>query len=154
MPLSLSPRLSGTLSLLALGTACGTTRSNLTPATASRLGVYRFVERIPSHPPLLLEGEFSVRGDSILFNAEPGPCRYDEQNSTGRLLTYICGGVSYMFDRSDPVERLSYQSTAIETVPARVCTRMDSRDVCVAWRTDFTEKTVTRSGRLRPKRVR
>ena len=140
------------LGLAGVSGGCGQ-RSTLTPAAVSRLGVYRFMERIPSRPPLVLQGEFSIRGDSILLYAEPGPCRYDEQNSNARTLTYSCSGVSYSFDRSDPVERLTYQSTAIETVPTRVCVRTDARDVCVAWRTDFTEKTVTRSGRLRPKRV-
>jgi hypothetical protein len=141
------------LLLLALAAACGQTQSNLTPTTLSRLGVYRFLERVPSNPPVVLEGEISLRSDSILFAAQPGPCRYDGPNSNGRVLSYTCAGVTYSFDRNDPVEGLTYSFTVVETVPGPRCRVGTPDQPCIAGRSQPVDRPVTHSGRLRPKRV-
>jgi hypothetical protein len=75
------------------------------------IGVYHFSERIPGvpgQPPVLFEGDFTVLGDTIKVDAEPGPCRYDKQSTGAGGLGYQCGEITLMFDRKNPVTKTRY----------------------------------------------
>lgn len=125
---------------------------------ASRVGVFRFLERVPdTSPGITLDGEITVERDTILVEATPGPCQYDVLRSRGTTVVYRCADVFLSFDRNNPIDRARYALVATVYVPVRTCARYtvttDGRRACAQLRTEMVPREVRRSGRLRPQRV-
>jgi hypothetical protein len=126
---------------------------------ASRVGIFRFLERVPdASPPVILEGEITVEPDTILVDAAPGPCRYDGLRSRSTTVVYRCGiDVALYFDRDNPIDRAQYSLVTTVQVPFRTCTRYtmttDGRRICAQTRTEMVPREVRREGRLRMERV-
>jgi hypothetical protein len=105
-----------------------------------------------------LEGEVTVERDTILVEAIPGPCHYDQLRSRARTVVYQCAEVFLAFDRDNPIDRARYALVTTAEVPIRTCARYtttaDGRRVCAQTRIEVVRRDVHRSGRLRPHRVR
>jgi len=148
------------ITLLAISTGCTPSAARAPAPAASRLGAFRFFERVPdTSPGVTLEGEFIVEPDTILVEAMPGPCHYDNLRSRSTTIAYKCGpDIFLFFDRNNPIERASYSLVATVQVPVTTCARYattsDGRRVCVQTRTVMVPRDVRRSGRLRPERIR
>ena len=121
-------------------------------------GVYQFVER-PSQLDQPIEGTITFAGDTVLVDARPGPCRYDEQASWGKNhpFTYRCAEITLTFDRYSPLSRSSYRTTAIvydrRTVCVQYATNAAGKQVCVRSETESVPRQVPVSGNLRLVRV-
>lgn len=139
---------------MALATACVASRpkQGINP---DMLGSYRFEEQLT--PDAKIEGTFVVGQDSVAIDAYPGPCRYERDRSNVLAIAYTCGGVSFAFDRADPVHKATY--TAIVSVKGsrQVCVRYttnkDGKQVCAQMSTETFYRDVRRSGALRPLRM-
>jgi hypothetical protein len=143
-----------TACLILAGVACAPTRR----MPESRNGRFRYLERVAdTSPSVQLDGEFTVTQDTIILDASSGSCRYDESSSRTTNLVYRCTDAVFMFDRRDPINHASYVVTTTVRVPVRTCaiTSVDSsgRQVCTRYKTEYEERRVQRTGRLRPKRL-
>ena len=144
--------------LIGVFEGCASSSPRSSAATASRVGVFRFLERVPdTSPGITLDGEITVERDTILVEATPGPCHYDVLRSRGTTVIYRCADVFLSFDRHNPIDRARYALVATVYVPVRTCARYtvttDGRRVCAQLRTEMVPREVRRSGRLRPQRV-
>jgi hypothetical protein len=146
------------LALLATFAACTSK-----PASAPRPlpiveGTYQFSER-PARLAEAIEGTVTVAGDTLLVEARPGPCRYDEQASWGKNhpFTFQCAEVTLTFDRMHPVDRASYRTTTLVNERQTVCVRYDTNTagqrVCVQQETQTIPRQISVSGSLRLTRV-
>ncbi len=122
------------------------------PAPPDRIGVYRFTER-PSGLNTPIEGRVLVTHDSVVVEAEPGPCRYDSHaTSPGGPIVYQCADISISFDRFDPVGRATYRTTKMvmdrKTTCVRYTTDSKGNQVCAQQQTETTERSVPVTGTL------
>jgi hypothetical protein len=145
--------------LIAISGGCLPSSPRGSAVPASRVGVFRFLERVPdASPPVTLEGEITVEPDTILLDAAPGPCHYDEVRSRSTTVVYRCGvDILLYFDRDNPIDRARYSLVTTVQVAVRTCARYtmttDGRRICAQTRTEMVPRQVQRSGRLRPQRV-
>jgi len=121
------------------------------PAPPVRIGVYRFTER-PNGVNTPIQGRVLVTHDSVVVEAEPGPCRYDPHTSAGGPIMYQCADVSIAFDRFDPVGRATYRMTKTvrdrKTTCIRYTTDSGGKQVCAQQQTETTEHDVPVTGTL------
>ncbi len=145
--------------LIGISAGCVSSSPRGPAVPASRVGVFRYFERVPdTSPEVALEGEITVERDTILVEAMPGPCHYDNLRSRGTTVAYKCGADIFLyFDRHNPIDRATYSLVATVRVPITACVRYttttDGRRVCTQTRTVMEPRDVRRSGRLRPQRV-
>jgi hypothetical protein len=121
------------------------------PGPPSRIGVYRFTE----HPAQLrtpIQGRLFITHDSVVVEAEPGPCRYDVHSASSGPIVYQCADVTLSFDRLDPVGKSTYRTTTTvmdrRTTCARYATDSSGRQVCVQQQTETNERQVPVTGTL------
>ena len=139
---------------LALASACAASRpkQGINP---DMIGTYRFEEQLT--PDAKIEGTFVVGQDSVAIDAYPGPCRYERDRSNVLAIAYTCGGVSFAFDRADPVHKASYSAVVQVKASRQVClrytTNKDGKQVCAQMSTETFYRDVRRSGALRPLRI-
>ena len=121
------------------------------PAPPVRIGVYRFTER-PQGVNATIEGRVLVTHDSVVVEAEPGPCRYDTHTSAGGPIVYQCADVTLSFDRFDPVGHANYRMNKTvmdrKTTCARFTTDSKGNQVCAQQQTETTERVVPVTGTL------
>jgi hypothetical protein len=150
------------LSLLAFAVtpSCLPHSPNTARLLPGKVGVYHFVERVAASgnaDALVLEGELTVLADTVTVDATPGPCRYDTTSTSAGPFVYRCAEVTLSFDRSDPVRRASYSLRTIALQPQTTCVRYatdaSGRTNCAESKTVQVERSVMRSGQLRPEPV-
>lgn len=145
----------GVLTLVAIAAAC----HRSAPEPKTQLGVYRYIERVPeTTPSILLEGTITVERDTIVLDGNPGPCYYEAMSaSQNRSIVYRCGETRFYFDREDPLRQVTYRVPTTVRQPVRTCavytTNANGQQVCTRWQTEYIERSVMRSGRLRLTRV-
>jgi hypothetical protein len=136
--------------ILLITTACAQHGANA-PAPPVRIGVYRFTER-PNGVNTTIQGRVLVTHDSVVVEAEPGPCRYDPHTTAGGPIVYQCADVSIAFDRFDPVGRATYRTTKTvmdrKTTCIRYTTDSSGKQVCAQQQTETTEREVPVTGTL------
>lgn len=121
-------------------------------------GVYQFVER-PAQLDQSIEGTVTIVGDTLIVDARPGPCRYDEQASWGKNhpFTYRCADITLTFDRYTPISRASYRTTTTVNERRTVCVEYarssTGQQVCVKQETQTIPRQVSISGSLHPTRI-
>lgn len=119
------------------------------------IGAYRFTEH--AGEDMDLDGYFIVEADTVSIEATPGPCRYDRDRASLLSLTYRCGDVTYVFDRTDPVRKATYSAIVRMQKTRQVCARYavnnQGRQVCVEYRNEVYFVDARRSGLLRPQRM-
>ncbi|MCL4866910.1 MAG: hypothetical protein KJZ47_13530 [Gemmatimonadales bacterium] len=143
-----------TLPGLALLAACGSTVHLTRPIPESQHGTFRFTDRVSAaSPTIVVEGEFTIRADTILAQVTSGNCRPTIPPST-QSFRFDCGQVSLAFDRYSPLQRGSYsvQGTAMEM--RRVCVRFvpnsSGQQVCVQYGQESVQVVRNFGGRIRP----
>jgi hypothetical protein len=147
--------LSASVSLtLALAAGCASNGQKVGIRPES-VGAYRFTEH--AGDDMDLEGIFVVQPDSVSIEATPGPCHYERDRASLLAITYTCGDVTYVFDRSDPVRKATY-STMVRlqkkrSVCARYVVNSQGRQVCAEYRNEVYFVDTRRSGLLRPQRM-
>jgi hypothetical protein len=147
----------GLLAVVAFAAAC--VHRGGPPEVRTQLGVYRFIERVPeTTPSILLEGTITVERDTIVLDGNPGPCYYETTSvSQSGGIVYRCGETRFYFDREDPLRRVTYAVRTTVRQQVRSCaiytTDASGRQVCSRWQTEYVERNVTRSGRLRLTRI-
>ncbi|HEX9166831.1 MAG TPA: hypothetical protein VF862_13040 [Gemmatimonadales bacterium] len=145
-------RLVASLAVLILPLAFPAAASAQTPVPPGR---YRFTERVSGTPPMVLEGEIVVEGDSIYVVATWADCLWAQVTSKTRLV-YECGRVLIKFDRIDPLNRADYEASVTVTERVEVCeeytVNASGQRVCARMKRDLVEREVTRTGRLRFRR--
>jgi len=145
-------RVNATL-LVVAATAAACAKSGA-PATVPtpRVGVFRFTER-PAQISQTIEGRILVTNDSVVVDATPGPCRYDNQAShaTGPIV-YQCADVTLSFDRFDPVGHAMYRTSTTVTERHTVCVRYTTdasgHQVCAQTETQTNDRQVPVTGTL------
>ena len=150
-----SSRLSiGVAMTLALAAGCASNGKKVGIRPES-VGAYRFTEH--AGEDLDLEGIFVVEPDSVSIEATPGPCRYERDRASLLAITYTCGEVTYVFDRSDPVRKATYSAMARIQKTRQVCARTvvnnQGRTVCAEYRKEVYFVDARRGGTLRPQRM-
>ena len=144
----------GALAWLGLLGGCASTGTKV-GMRAALVGAYRFTERVA--PDVELEGTFVVETDTVSIEAQPGPCRYERERSNVLAISYTCGDVSYVFDRSDPVRTARYVAIVhlreTRTTCIRYTVTSTGQQVCSQSRNETVFRDVRRSGLLRPHRV-
>ena len=148
------------LSLLGAVMACASSGVPREWSMADDVGSYRFEERVSTGDGLqsmVLEGVFTVRRDTVVVDATPGPCRYDRRSTRGGAFVYNCADVTLRFDRDDPVRRSTYTVTVTvrtqRTVCVRYATSATGQRFCAQTRVEESESSAPRSGPLNPRRV-
>lgn len=133
---------------------CGAGASGTTAPPAPALGRFAFYERVAGGiATVIIDGTIEVRPDTILVEAAPGPCQYEESGASTRAVTYQCGPTRISIDRQDPLRRSAWATTIRVAEPTRTCTRYNPDRSCAEWRTQMSEREVSRSGWLRPRAV-
>lgn len=123
-----------------------------------RLGSYSFTERVPTTrgQTVPLDGDFIVTTDSVVVSTALSACQYELTTTRGGPIVYNCGDVTFAFDRVDPVNRAMYRMRVryleTQTVCAQYATDNTGQSRCVSFRTESTEQTAVRSGRLNARR--
>ena len=144
----------GVVATLALGAACASNAPKVGVRPES-IGAYRFTEH--AGEDMDLDGIFVIEPDTISIEATPGPCRYDREASNLLTMTYRCGDVTYTFDRTDPVRKVTYYATVrmqkTRSVCARYVVNSQGRSVCAEYRNEVYYVDGRRSGLLRPQRM-
>ena len=137
--------------LLALAFAACAQHGSGAPAPPVRIGVYRFIER-PNGVNTTIQGRVLVTHDSVVVDAEPGPCRYDPHTTAGGPIVYQCADVSIAFDRFDPVGQATYRTTKTvmerKTTCVRYTTDSKGNQVCAQQQTETVEHDVPVTGTL------
>ena len=137
--------------IVALALAACTQHGSGAPAPPVRIGVYRFTER-PNGVNTTIEGRVLVTHDSVVVEAEPGPCRYDPHSTAGGPIVYQCADVSISFDRFDPVGRATYRTTKTVTERKTTCVRYTTdssgKQVCAQQQTETVQHDVPVTGTL------
>ena len=145
--------------LVLLAAAACATKGTTAPKLLPMLdGIYHFSER----PPQLqdaIEGTLTVISDTVIVDAQPGPCRYDQQQSWGRdhPYVYLCAEITLSFDRYNPVQKASYRTTTTILERRTVCVRYETNSsgqrVCVQQETQSIPRKISVSGSLHMTRV-
>lgn len=124
------------------------------PIPESQHGTFRFSDRVNAAMPMIVvEGEFTVRADTILVEVTTGNCQPVIPPST-QSYGFRCGQVSLTFDRRNPLQRATYsvQGTAMEM--RRVCVRFvpnsSGQQVCVQYGQESVQVVRNFGGRIRP----
>lgn len=144
------------LSMTCVIAACQPHASPATTVVPSS-GTYTFDERVTAAagaPVTTIQGTVHFTGDTILVEAQPGPCHYDAAASTPtEALVYACADVHLNFDRRDPVGRATYvlQTTVTEnkTTCIRYTTNSAGVQVCAQTAVEPVDRKVTVSAKLR-----
>lgn len=139
--------------LLACG-ACGSAPPPGAPLPESRQGTFRFVERVEgSSPEILVEGEVTVRADTVEVRVNTGLCQ-PALVADSQEFRFRCGELALAFDRRNPVQRASYavegRGFEVQRVCRRTATGSDGRPVCVEYGRELVEVEKIFTGRLRP----
>lgn len=152
------PRTSLVIGCLLLA-ACGAKGSSTQdPAPMPILdGIYRFSER-PQPLTQSIEGTMMVIRDTVMIDAQPGPCRYEDKLSWGTSsIVYKCAEMTVYVDRANPVRNSKFLITVKVDERKTVCVRYDvnarGQRVCVQQETQIVQRDVPVSGVLRPTRV-
>jgi len=137
--------------------ACSS-KGSQAPAPAVLLdGIYRFSEaQRPMTTPI--EGTMTILRDTVMVEAQPGPCRYDDRMSWGKTaLVYQCAEMTLMFDRVDPVRNSKFDTKVSVDEKKNVCTQYTTtatgQRICVQSETQMVSRDVDVSGFLHPKRI-
>lgn len=122
---------------------------------AKYAGAYRFEETVS--PGVHLDGRFLVQADTIELELKTADCRGETEASL-QWMKYSCGPeVRIYFDRLNPVQRVTYAATVLITETRSVCWRFvtdaHGQRVCAEYRREPYQRSVTRSGRLRPVKI-
>ena len=145
------------VTLLAIA-ACGKKGATAPKPLPMLDGVYRFSER----PPQLqdaIEGTLTVISDTVIVDAQPGPCSYDREQSWGRNRPYVyrCAEITLSFDRFNPVQKASYRTTTTIFERRTVCVRYETNSsgqrVCVQQETQSVPRQISGTGSLHMTRV-
>ncbi len=149
------PHVHGMVLFVALLSACAPTRPRQ-PIGPEMRGTYRFDERLSDDTRIT--GRFTVAADTVEMDADPGPCRYEREQSNSSYFSYKCGmNVIFRFDRSDPVGHARYdtvvQVEASRTVCRRYTTTSTGQTVCAEYGKETYYRNESRSGVLRVTRV-
>lgn len=149
---------SAVLATLFAAAACGSKGTPAPKPLPIVEGVYEFSER-PTQMDEAIEGRVTILGDTLLVDARPGPCRYDEQASWGKNhpFTYQCADITLTFDRYYPIDRASYRTTTIvnerHTVCVQYTTNAAGQQLCTRTETQTVPRRVSLSGSLHPRRI-
>jgi hypothetical protein len=141
---------------LMLLAACGAKPSSTVPAPIFD-GIYRFSER-PQQLTQPIEGTITILRDTIMVDAQPGPCRYEDRLSWGGTsIVYRCAEMTLSFDRSNPLRNARFRTTVTVDERRTVCVRYEvnrqGQRVCAQQETQIVQREVPISGMLRPTRV-
>lgn len=144
------------LSLVGLGLAagCASTVPVLRPIPESQHGSYRFIDRVnTASPTIVVEGEFTVRADTIIATVTSGNCQPVIPPST-QAYNIRCGQVQLSFDRRNPLQRAGYSVQGTAMVQQRVCVRFvpnsSGQQVCVQYGTETVQVVRQFTGTIRP----
>ena len=148
------------LILIACGllAACGGTKGSSAPEPAPILdGIYHFSER-PQPLTQSIEGTMMILRDTVMIDAQPGPCRYEDRLSWGTSsIVYKCAEMLVYVDRANPVRNSKFRTTVMVDEKKTVCVRYEvnarGQRVCVQQETQIVQRAVPVSGVLRPTRV-
>ena len=133
---------------------CGGGASGPASPPAPALGRFTFFERVAGGiATVIVEGAIEIRPDTILVEAAPGPCQYEESRSSALAVTYQCGPTSISINRVDPLRRSAYATIIRVMETQRTCVRLNPDRSCAEWRTQNSEREVPRSGWLRPRAI-
>lgn len=140
--------------LLLASAACGSAPPPGAPIPESRQGTFRFVERVEgSSPEILVEGEVSVRADTVLVSVNTGLCQ-PALVTNSQEFRVRCGELALSFDRRNPAQRASYavqgRGFEMQRVCRRTTTASNGRPVCIEFGQELVEVERTFIGRLRP----
>jgi len=148
-----------TLSVIAclLLAACGAKGSSAPEPAPILDGVYRFSER-PQPLTQSIEGTMMVLRDTVMIDAQPGPCRYEDKLSWGTSsIVYKCAEMTVYVDRANPVRNSKFRTVVTVDERRTVCVRYETnargQRVCVQQETQIVQREVPVSGILRPTRV-
>jgi hypothetical protein len=137
--------------------ACSTKPSSTPQPRELADGIYRFSDsRAPLTQPI--EGTMTVLHDTVMVDAQPGPCRYDDKISWGsHAIVYRCAEMTLTFDRSDPVRSAKFDTIVMVDQKKTVCVQYQTtptgQRVCVQQETQLVPTKVPVSGLLHPNRV-
>lgn len=139
---------------LTLLAGCGSTAYVAQPIPMSQHGTFRFSDRVNAASPMIVvEGEFTVRADTIVAEVTSGNCQPVIPAST-RSYGFRCGPVSLTFDRYNPLLRATYsvQGTAMEMrrVCVRFVTNSSGQQVCTQYGQESIQVVRNFGGRIRP----
>jgi hypothetical protein len=141
-----------------LALAACTSKGSSTPGPAPLLdGIYRFSEK-PAPLTQSIEGTMTVLHDTVMVDAQPGPCRYEDKLSwSGGAIVYRCAEMTLSFDRSNPLRNSTFHTSVSVDERKTVCVRYDTNPagqrVCVQQETQLVPREVQVSGTLHPTRV-
>jgi hypothetical protein len=145
--------------LIVLAVAACATKGTTAPRPLPILdGIYHFSER-PVQLQDAIEGTLTVISDTVIVDAQPGPCRYDQQQSWGRdhPYVYLCAEITLRFDRYNPVQKASYHTMTTIYERRTVCVRYETNSsgqrVCVQQETQEVPRKISVSGSLHMTRV-
>jgi len=138
----------------ALAPGCASPVPHLYPIPDSQFGTYRFSDRVhEANPPIVVEGEFTIRADTILASVTTGICQPEIPPQT-QSFTFQCGPVTLSFDRRNPLQRATYEVQGTAMVLRRECLRYEPGrsgiSVCVAYTQEEVQVVRTFSGQIRP----
>ena len=69
----------------------------------------------------------TVLADTIMVDAQPGPCRYEDKRSWGNTsIIYRCAEMTLMLDRKNPVRNSRFYTTVSVEERKTVCVRYDT----------------------------
>ena len=105
------------------------------PAGATAYGVYRFHQQVlNAKPAVILDGSVTLLPDTLTVSLATSPCTYDTRSRGDRWIRYVCGDVTFTFNRRNPLRENAYTAPMTEFVSVPVClqTAIDSRgrEVC------------------------
>ena len=105
------------------------------PAGATAYGVYRYHQQVlNARPAVILDGSVTLLPDTLVVSLATSPCTYDPRSYGNRWIRYVCGEVTFSFNRRNPLRENSYTAPLTEFVYESVClqTVIDSRgrEVC------------------------
>jgi len=124
------------------------------PTPVSQHGTFRFTDRVNAASPMIVvEGEFTVRADTIIATVTSGNCQPVIPPST-QAYNIRCGQVQLSFDRRNPLQRAGYSVQGTAMVPQRVCVRFvpnsSGQQVCVQYGTETVQVVRQFTGTIRP----
>ena len=104
----------------------------------------------------MFRGTFTVRADTVILDAEPGPCRADAALQSSNSIGYRCAEVVVRFDRLRPASRAAFTWNRSVKESRRVCAAegKDARGlpICVRWRNETVEHIAPTTSRIRATR--
>ena len=145
-----------TIAMLCTGLAgaCSSSVYVAQPIPVSQHGTFRFSDRVyEASPSIVVEGEFTVRADTIMAEVTSGNCQPIIPAST-QSYGFRCGQVSLSFDRRNPLQRANYSVQGTAMVSQRVCkryvTNTSGQQVCVEFGQETVQVVRNFGGRIRP----